>query len=146
MDTQLGIDRVAMRAVLASVVVALALVVVGCGDDDEPTTVTDTVTEPATEIEIDGEVETTGGEEGAASVALADAEDYARGEASRQLESEGGGFTVAEADWQVSCAGGESGGPWECQLSSGPCNGTATVTPRPDNLTITTARVGCVAD
>ena len=130
-------------------VLAMALFVgVGCGDDDEEAkTVTETVTE--TEATTGPEKTTTIQTDGGGTqdkVELENAERNARREASRQLEDQGGGFTVAEADWQVTCSGGESGGAWSCKLSSGPCSGTADVVPQGEGVSVTTAKVGCAAD
>ena len=139
-----------MRRSFLLVLATAMLVMAGCGDDETKTTTetvtqTDTVTTPETETQTQTE-EATGGE---AKVELADAEQSARRESSRQLENQPGGFTVAEDEWQVDCSGGENGGPWACKLDQGgqgPCSGTATVTPRADGLTVTTAKVGCIAD
>lgn len=132
---------------IVALLVGMALVA-GCGDDDEPDTVTETVTqtEPATTGTAQETTTEAEPEGGTAKVEKAQAEENAREEATRQLESQPGGFSVAESDWQVSCKGGESGGPWTCTLESGPCNGTATVTPRDDGAVATEAKVGCIAE
>ena len=129
------------------VALAFAALVAGCGDDEEKTT-TQTVTQTETETVAAPQTPTATAESGGgeAKVDKAQAEENAREEASRQLETQPGGFTVPEDEWQVSCTGGEGGGPWACKLDSGPCSGTATVTPRADGLTLTKADVGCVAD
>lgn len=127
---------------------AIAATVGGCGGDDEPKTVTESVTETETATAEEAQPKTGGaGAGGEAKVAKAAAEQSARKEASSQLERQPGGFAVAESEWQVSCSGGESGGTWNCRLDQGgPCSGTATVTPRPDGMTVTVAKVGCIAD
>ena len=133
----------------SSVLVLALLAIAGCGGDDEAKTTTETVTQTDTVTTPETQTQTNDATGGEAKVELADAERSARRESSRQLENQAGGFTVAEGDWQVDCSGGESGGPWTCKVDQGgqgPCSGTATVTPRADGLTVTTAKVGCIAD
>ena len=131
------------KATFAALLMGLALLT-GCGDDDEPETVTETVTQ--SETTTDRPPEETLPQDGAPKVALAEAENKAREEASRQLESQGGGFSVPEDEWDVTCTGGQNSGPWDCKLVSGPCNATATVTPQSDGSVLTEARSGCIAE
>jgi hypothetical protein len=121
------------RAAGALTLVLLAVALAACGEKEENITSSTTDTETTQTV--------------SAKIAPQVAEQRARLAASAALPKS---FTVRPADWKVTCAGGETGGQWVCNVSGGPCSGKVVVSPPsgPDANEIgTNAKgVGCKAD